>query len=53
MESGRSQLFDLQTDPQEKHDLSGDHPERVAVYREHLLHWAAAQKYRIMHPPGK
>jgi hypothetical protein len=46
-DSGRSQLFDLAADPDEKCDLSGQMPERTAVYREHLLGWAAAQKYRI------
>jgi hypothetical protein len=47
LDSGRSQLFDLDADPDEKCDLAGRMPERTAVYREHLLRWAAAQKYRI------
>jgi hypothetical protein len=47
LDSGRSQLFDLRADPREKCDLSGELPERTAVYREHLLRWAAAQKYRV------
>jgi arylsulfatase A-like enzyme len=47
LESSRSQLFDLRTDPEEKHDLSQLHRERTEVYREHLLRWAAAQKYLI------
>jgi hypothetical protein len=47
LESGRSQLFDLRADPEENHDLSGLHSERTEVYRQHLLSWAAAQKYRI------
>jgi arylsulfatase A-like enzyme len=47
LDSGRSQLFDLETDPDEKRDLSGELTERTAVYREHLLRWAAAQKYRL------
>jgi hypothetical protein len=47
LDSGRSQLFDLDADPDEKCDLSGRMPERTAVYREHLRRWAAAQKYRI------
>jgi arylsulfatase A-like enzyme len=47
IDSGRSQLFDLGADPDEKSDLSGEMPERAAVYRDHLLRWAAAQKYRI------
>lgn len=47
LDSGRSQLFDVAADPEEKRDLSGEVPERTAVYREHLLRWAAAQKYRV------
>lgn len=47
LESGRSQLFDLRTDPKEQHDLSWLYSERTEVYRYHLLRWAAAQKYLI------
>jgi hypothetical protein len=47
LESGRSRLYDLEDDPDERRDLSAMDPERVAAYREHLLRWAAAQKYRI------
>ncbi|HEY7326388.1 MAG TPA: sulfatase [Gemmataceae bacterium] len=47
LESGRSQLFDLRIDPKEQQDLSWLHSERTDVYRNHLLHWAAAQKYLI------
>jgi hypothetical protein len=49
LDSGQSWLFDLENDPDETRDLAGDHPEHVAVYREHLLAWCAAQKYRIAH----
>ena len=51
LESGRSRLYDLDDDPQERQDLSAEHPERTAAYREHLLRWAAAEKYRITHTP--
>jgi hypothetical protein len=47
LDSGRSQLFELGPDPGEKHDLSGQLPGRTAAYRDHLLRWAAAQKYRV------
>jgi hypothetical protein len=50
LESGRSVLYDLQQDPGEKEDAAGIHPERAAAYRDHLLRWAAAQKYRVTHP---
>jgi hypothetical protein len=47
LESGNTQLYDLETDPDEMHDLAAAHPERAAAYREHLKSWAAAQKYCI------
>jgi hypothetical protein len=49
LDSGRSQLFDMESDPGEKCDLAEKLPERTAVYRDHLLRWAAAQKYRVTH----
>lgn len=48
LETGRSRMFDLRIDPEEQHDLSEFHVERTQVYRNHLLHWAAAQKYLIL-----
>jgi arylsulfatase A-like enzyme len=50
-ESGRSQLYDLETDPEEQHDVAALNPERVAAYQEQLRRWAAAQKYRITKAP--
>jgi phosphoglycerol transferase MdoB-like AlkP superfamily enzyme len=47
MESGRSQLFDLEKDPDERNDLAGQYPERLVIYRDHLLRWSAAQKFLI------
>jgi arylsulfatase A-like enzyme len=47
LESGRSLLFDLENDPEEKLDRTAELPERAAAYRDHLLRWAAAQKHRI------
>lgn len=51
MESGRSRFYDLEDDPQEQRDLAAQYPERVAAYREHLLLWAAAQKFQITKRP--
>ena len=51
MESGRSCFYDLEDDPQEQRDLAALYPERVAAYREHLLRWAAAQKFQITKKP--
>jgi arylsulfatase A-like enzyme len=50
LESGRTLLFDLQDDPEEKDDVSSSHPERVGAYRDHLLRWAAGQKYLFTEP---
>ncbi len=47
LESGRSRLYDLHADAGERHDLSAEFPERAEAYREHLLRWAAAQKYLV------
>jgi hypothetical protein len=47
LDSGRSRLFDLEADPDERHDVSAGHPERVEAYREHLLRWSANQKHRV------
>jgi len=45
LDSGRSQLFDLEGDPMERIDLSSQHPERVDTYRAHLRRWSANQKH--------
>jgi len=47
VDSGRTMLFDLREDSDEKTDLAGLYPERVEAYRDHLLRWAAAQKYQL------
>jgi hypothetical protein len=49
LESGRSRLYDLGADAEERHDLSAQFPERTEAYREHLLRWAAAQKFLVTH----
>jgi arylsulfatase A-like enzyme len=46
LETGRSRLFDLEHDPDEKNDLAEEHFERVDVYRHHLESWAAAQRFK-------
>jgi arylsulfatase A-like enzyme len=50
LESDRSRLYDLEDDPGEKRDVSALFPERAGAYREHLVRWAAAQKYLITRP---
>ena len=47
LESGQSRLYDVQADPEEQEDIAPRFPGRAAAYREHLVRWAAAQKYRI------
>jgi arylsulfatase A-like enzyme len=48
LETRRPKLFDLAADPDERHDLSSQFPERVRAYRQHLLHWSAGQRQRIV-----
>jgi arylsulfatase A-like enzyme len=43
LESGRSRLLDLCTDPAELNDLAPLHEERVAAYRARVREWSAAQ----------
>jgi arylsulfatase A-like enzyme len=47
VESTRSLLFDITTDPAEQHDLSARMPARVKLYENHLAAWAAAQRGRV------
>jgi phosphoglycerol transferase MdoB-like AlkP superfamily enzyme len=50
VESGHSQLFDLQNDAAEQRNIASDRPEDIAEWRRHLLDWAAAQRFRQKHP---
>lgn len=43
----REYLYDLSTDPGEKHDLAAAHPEKATVLREKLTAWCAE-----LDPPG-
>jgi hypothetical protein len=47
LESGRSQLFDLDRDPQEAHNLADQHLADVRRYAQDLRGWSAAQKSRL------
>jgi hypothetical protein len=48
IESGRSRLFDLTQDPDEKNDLSSQHAERAARFSAHLRGWAALQRAKVL-----
>ena len=48
LESGRSKLFNLESDPHERTDLAASSKTRVAAYRDHLLRWSAAQRALIL-----
>jgi len=48
LDSGRSKLFDLCSDPGETNDLAPKLPERVAEYLPRLQQWSAAQKDLIL-----
>ena len=47
IDTGRSQLFDTCADPAERHDRTDEFPDRVRVYRDRLMAWAAAQRAEI------
>src|SRR5262249_6819419 len=47
VESGRSRLFDLETDLEEKADRSGEYPEQTRWFAQDLRNWSAAQKHRL------
>lgn len=47
VESERSKLFDLCSDPEEKTNLAGQFPELVSEYERHLRRWCAAQRYFV------
>jgi arylsulfatase A-like enzyme len=47
LDSGRSRLFDVERDQQERVDLSAREPERARWYAEHLRNWSGAQKARV------
>ena len=48
LDSGRSKLFHLCSDPGETNDLARELPERVGEYLSRLQQWSAAQKDLIL-----
>jgi len=44
LDSDRSRLFDLESDPEETRDLADRHAEEVRWYRDRVRGWSAAQK---------
>jgi phosphoglycerol transferase MdoB-like AlkP superfamily enzyme len=48
IDSGRSSLFDLDADPEERVNLADRNPERVRWYVQNLKGWSAAQKQRLV-----
>lgn len=50
-ESGRSKLFNLCADPEERHDVAIQSRERIDVYRAHLERWGTAQTALVT--PGR
>ena len=48
VESGRSQLFDLCTDPDESRDRAAEFPDRVGAYRARLQAWSGASRAAIL-----
>jgi phosphoglycerol transferase MdoB-like AlkP superfamily enzyme len=52
-EHDRSRLFRLTSDPNERVDVALQDPERVTLYRRHLLDAASAQRARIRDYPAR
>jgi arylsulfatase A-like enzyme len=48
IESGRSQLFDLCTDPDESRDRAAELSDRVAAYRARLQAWSGATRAKVL-----
>jgi hypothetical protein len=51
LRTGRSELYDLRKDPDELHDLSAKHPERVKNFRDDALRFARGVQARIEQAP--
>jgi hypothetical protein len=47
IESGRAKLFDLARDPDEANNVAHGNELRVTAYRERLLAWVGAQRFRV------
>jgi hypothetical protein len=47
LDSGRSRMFDLETDPGERLNVAGGNIERGRYYQRLLRQWSAAQKHRL------
>ena len=47
LDSGRSKLYDLRKDPQERTDLSDRQVEQVRWYTQELRTWSSAQKHLL------
>jgi hypothetical protein len=46
--SGRTRLFDLESDPGERRDISAEQPARARVYSDLLRRWSSAQRARVI-----
>lgn len=47
LDSGRSKLFDLETDPNERVNLADRHAEQTRAYAKDLRQWSAVQKHLL------
>ena len=54
IDSGRTNLFDLDADPLERVNVADRYPDRVWWYVQNLKGWSAAQKQRLVNakPPA-
>jgi glucan phosphoethanolaminetransferase (alkaline phosphatase superfamily) len=47
LDTNRSELFDLESDPDERRNLASKYSTRVEAYRTHLLRWSENQKHMM------
>jgi sulfatase-like protein len=47
LDSGRTRLFDLDTDPGERSDVAGRYPDRASWYERNLRRWIVAHQERV------
>jgi hypothetical protein len=50
LDSGRTRLFDLDTDPGERSDVAGRYPDRASWYERNLRTWIVAHQKRVRLP---
>ena len=53
LRAGTDELYDLAHDPDERHNVSGEQPDRTARLRQRLAAWAEANRRQYERLPSK